>query len=95
MEEIVHTHTRHRPSGIVPAANGLQVREYNKAQETEAYGIGAAALLPWGQFFKVVNVGRSIDEIAGEFQVTAELIEYRIKITGAYRVYRARQRSLH
>lgn len=35
------------PAGIGPEA----VRDFEKAQEGEAFGIGAATLLPWNLFF--------------------------------------------
>jgi hypothetical protein len=62
-------------------------------QEAEAYGVGAAALLPWHLFFLAVNAGRTVEELAEENGVTPSPIDYRIKITGAYRVYKARQRK--
>jgi hypothetical protein len=51
MEEIAHIHLRHTPTSLMRLADGLRRREYNKAQEEEAYGVGAAALLPWELFF--------------------------------------------
>jgi hypothetical protein len=74
-------------------ADGIEVRDYDKSQEEEAYGIGAAALLPWQSFFKSLNAGRTVDELAETHEVTPDLISYRIKITGAYRLYQARQRA--
>src|SRR5712692_9461519 len=93
MEEIGHIHLRHAPSSLIPTADGLQARDYIKAQEEEAYGVGAAALIPWGTFFPALNVGRTIDELTESYDVTPELIQYRIKITGASRLYQARQRA--
>lgn len=93
MEEVVHTHRKHRPSGLAFADDGVKVRHYDKKQEEEAYGVGAAALLPWRPFFLGVNRGRTIDELAEDYDVTPDLVKYRINITGAYNLYRARQRS--
>src|SRR5882724_11866811 len=47
MEEIVHIFRRHKPTQVLCNGNGVSVRDYNQAAEREAYGIGAAALLPW------------------------------------------------
>ena len=94
MEEIAHVYLNHRPSSIALVAEALEVREYHISQEKEAYGVGAAALIPWGDFFRLLNAGRRISEIAEHFDVSADLIKYRTKITGGYRIYRARQRSL-
>jgi hypothetical protein len=69
---------------------GLRVRDYNKSQEAEAYGVGAAVLLPWGQFFHSLNAGDSVCTLAEDFDVTEALIEYRIKVTGATNLYRNR-----
>lgn len=69
---------------------GLRVRSYDKVQETEAYGVGAAALLPWSSFFKFINRGASVEEIAENYDVTTQLAEYRIKITGASNLYKKR-----
>ena len=92
MEEISHAHLRHKPSGLVMLADGVRVRDYNKPDEQEAYGVGAAALIPWALLFPAINAGRTVRELAEGFQVTSDLIEYRIKVTGGYRIYRARQR---
>ena len=93
MEEIVHTHLKHKPTKLIIVADGIQIRDYDKRQEEEAYGIGAAALLPWQPFFTALNGGRTIVELAEQHDLTPYLIEYRIKITGAHRLYQARQRQ--
>ena len=93
MEEITHTRLGHRPSKLVLVADGIQVRDYDKRQEEEAYGIGAAALLPWQTFFPAINAGGTIEDLADQYDVTPHLIEYRIKITGAFRLYQARRRE--
>jgi hypothetical protein len=91
MEEIVHIHRGHRPTQVICDGNGVSVRDYNKATEEEAYGIGAAALLPWSEFFRALNAGKPAAQISEEFDVTIQLVEYRIKRTGAYNLYRKRQ----
>lgn len=93
MEEIVHIYLDHMPSGVACAVPGVEVREYHKDQEEEAYGVGAAALLPWQAFFKALNVGQTIEELAELHNVAPELVEYRIKITGASNLYKSRQRT--
>jgi len=93
MEEIVHVHLRHVPTELRQRADGLQMRDYNKPQEEEAYGVGAAALLPWTRFFHEVNSGICVPDLAEKFQVSKGLIEYRIRITAASKLYNARQRN--
>jgi hypothetical protein len=94
MEEIAHAHLGHKPSGLICISDGLQVRDYNRNQEQEAYGVGAAALIPWITLFPALNDGRSVNELAEDFEVTSDLIKYRIKITGGFRIYQARQRKM-
>lgn len=63
MEEVVHIHREHKPSGLRDVMPGLRVRDYHKEHEAEAYGIGAAVLLPWSQFYHQLNAGIPIAEI--------------------------------
>ena len=92
MEEIVHTYCKHEPSVVSFNAAGLRCRHYDRPREEEAYGVGAAALLPWHKFFQQVNAGWMVEQLAEEYEVSEELVEYRIKITGMYRLFCARQR---
>jgi hypothetical protein len=90
MEEIVHIHQKHKPSGLRDVMPGLRSREYHTEQEMEAYGIGAAVLLPWGQIYRAIDAGTATVDIAEAFDVTEALVQYRIKITGATNLYRNR-----
>lgn len=92
MEEITHTYLNHRPSEIITNTDSTDIRDYDDKQEAEAYGIGAAALMPWKPFFSAINTGRTVDELSAHYDVTPDLIKYRIKTTGAYKLYTARQR---
>jgi hypothetical protein len=92
MEEVAHIYLKHSPTGLTRSMDGLRMRGYDKKQELEAYGVGAAALLPWAAIFPAVNRGMTIDELAEQFEVSSQLIDYRIKITGAHTLYKARQR---
>ena len=93
MEEISHIHMDHVPSGVSYDAHGLRVRDYHEDQEKEAYGIGSAALLPWRTFFPALNAGKSVDELAEIFDVSPDLIVYRIKITAGSKLYKKRERE--
>lgn len=90
MEEIVHIQRKHKPSGLRDVMPGLRLREYHADQEEEAYGVGAAVLLPWGEFYHLLDTGTGIPDIADTFDVTQALVQYRIKITGASNLYRSR-----
>lgn len=93
MEEIAHKHLEHSPSKVMPLGNGFRFRDYDKTQEKDAYGVGAAALLPWVTFFSAIDSGSTVEKMAEVYDVTPHLIEYRIKVTGAHRLYQSRHRS--
>jgi IrrE N-terminal-like domain len=93
MEEVSHVYLDHETSRVQYLADGVSFRDYNKIQETEAFGVGAAALLPWVPFFKAIHTGKTSFQLSAAFKVTRELVEYRIKITGATNLYKARQKS--
>jgi hypothetical protein len=93
MEEISHIFLRHSPSGMRHLGGGLSLRDYNLAQEQEAYGVGAAALVPWASLFRDLNSGVSIGAIALKHEVSQQLIDYRVKITGAHNLHKARLRA--
>ena len=92
MEEISHCFLGHKPTKVL--VKGLaEVRDFDKRIEEEAYGVGAAVLLPWRSFFPLLDQGASQDELAEEFDVTPQLVLYRIKICGASRLFSARTRA--
>jgi hypothetical protein len=91
MEEISHVFLSHAPTGVRDLGGGLSVRDYDLSQEQEAYGVGAAALMPWAAFFDDLNGGTSIEVVARKYDVSTALVTYRISITGATNLYRARQ----
>jgi len=79
MEEVCHILFGHRPSGI--AAGRIGGRSYNFNVEEEAYGVGAAALVPYCSLKNFLVSGVSVREIAAHFGVTSSLIIYRAKGT--------------
>jgi len=93
MEEIAHRQMKHQPSKVIVDSSDVRARDFDKACETEAFGIGAAALLPWPRMFELLNKGKSVSEIAEHFDVSTQLVEYRIKITGSSRLYWSRRRA--
>lgn len=94
MEEICHAYFDHKPTKIVVQRNGILARDYNSDQEKEAYGVGSAVLLPWASFYHRLDAGLPLELIAEEFGVTMQLVQYRIKTTGASRLYLSRVRQL-
>lgn len=93
MEEIAHAYLKHEPTRLTFEGDSLRARDFNKQLETEAFGVGAAALLPWSTFFHCLDQGRTRAQIAEQYEVTEELVRYRIQITGAFRLYQSRQRA--
>ena len=85
MEEICHVFLGHQPNrlSIVTTDDRGKVmnRDYRKADEEEAYAVGAAALAPYASLKRMLLQGRSSTEIGLHFHVSPELVEYRMKVT--------------
>jgi hypothetical protein len=92
MEEICHVflgHQANRLSVVTKDARGkVMSRDYRKADEEEAYGVGAAALVPYVSLRRMLANGKAVKEIAAHFHVSTSLVEYRMKVTKLWRVYR-------
>lgn len=79
------THTR--------IAAGPSARTYLASVEDDAYNIGAACIVPYRPLFDAVHVRHEHETtIAARFNVSVELVEYRIKRAGLIRVYRKHHR---
>jgi hypothetical protein len=93
MEEVSHVFLGHQPSRLKVVAeteNGQTVsREYRKTDEEAAYATGAAALVPFSALRKSVFEGQTSQQIAKHFHVSRELVEYRLKVTRLWKLYRA------
>jgi hypothetical protein len=92
MEEISHVFLGHQPSRLKVVAeneNGRTIsREYRKVYEEAAYATGAAALVPFSTLRRLVLEGQTSLQIARHFQVSRELLEYRLKVTRLWKTYR-------
>ncbi len=82
MEEICHVLLGHKADRIGAHAEGGKTRDYEREQEAEAYGVGAAALLPYHALGVWLKKGQGADEIAKRYGVSRALVEYRAKIVG-------------
>jgi hypothetical protein len=93
MEEVSHVFLGHQPSRLKVVAeteSGRTIsREYRKADEEAAYATGAAALVPFSALRRFVLEGQTSQQIAKYFHVSRELVEYRLKVTRLWRMYRA------
>lgn len=98
MEEISHVFLGHQPSRLKIAAKdsrGRSIsRDYRNADEEAAYATGAAALVPYAALRKFVHKGQTSAQIARHFQVSRELVEYRLKVTRLWRLYRSAQEEV-
>jgi IrrE N-terminal-like domain len=63
-------------------------RDYRKADEDEAYGVGAAGLVPYKSLKKFVTRKTTSSRIAQHFHVSRELVEYRMKVTKLWSDYK-------
>lgn len=92
MEEICHVFLGHQPNklSIVTKDDRGKVmsREYRKTDEEEAYGVGAACLVPFASLKKLLFLGKSSRQIAAHFRVSRELVEYRMKVTSLWQRFR-------
>lgn len=92
MEEISHTVLGHTPSLITPNSSlseQSRFRDFNKAQEEAAYGVGSAALIPY--YILRLSVERSISafRIAQKFGVSEDLAIFRIKVCKLWNAYKS------
>jgi hypothetical protein len=84
MEEFFHLWLKHPPSRVrVYDAQG-RLRTHDGTIESEAYGCGAAALVPYSSLKIMIDAGKSTREIAQLFQVSRALVEFRAKVTKQY-----------
>lgn len=92
MEEISHVFLGHKPSKLAVTTYNKEgkpiAREYQSEIEEEAYSVGAAALVPFSALHRMINQGKTSREIARHFNVSRELVEYRIKVSRLWEEYK-------
>jgi hypothetical protein len=92
MEEICHVFLGHHPSRLSVVTKDqrgkVMNRDYRKSDEEEAYGVGAAALVPYAALKTLLLQGKAVREVATHFRVSRELVEYRMKVTHLWREYK-------
>jgi hypothetical protein len=85
MEEICHVFLAHQPNRLSVVTKDergkVMNRDYRRADEEEAYGVGAAALVPYAALKRLLLQGKTSREIGVHFRVSRELVEYRMKVT--------------
>jgi hypothetical protein len=92
MEEICHVFLGHKPSRLAINNTNKEgksiARDYHAEIEEEAYGTGAAALLPYTAIRRMILEGKTVAEIARHFNVSRALVEYRLKISRLWNSYK-------
>lgn len=96
MEEICHVFLGHQPNRLSIVTKDergkVMARDYRKADEEEAYGVGAAGLMPYASLKRLLGSGKTSSQIAARFRVSRELVEYRMKVTRLWPEYKSNAR---
>jgi hypothetical protein len=80
MEELSHIYLQH-PSQLI-TVNGMAMRSFRKTHETQAYWVGAAALVPLAVLEHAQSNRRSRRDVASVCEVSTQLVGFREKVTG-------------
>jgi len=92
MEEVSHVFLGHKPSRLAIKNTNKEgkaiARDYRQEIEEEAYGTGAAALLPYTAIKRMAEDGMTVAQIARHFNVSRALVEYRLKISRLWNTYK-------
>jgi IrrE N-terminal-like domain len=93
MEEICHVFLGHTPNRLAIVTEGragrTAARDYQQTDEEAAYATGAAALVPFSTLRRLVLQAKSTSEIARHFRVSRELVQYRLKVTRLWSLYKS------
>ena len=83
-EELAHIVMGHPPSRIDPTTG---FRTYDGDVESQAYGVGGAMILPYGQLFRLVKQRVAARTIAERYEVSERFANYRINRAGLRKMY--------
>jgi len=93
MEEICHVFLGHQPNRLSITGKDKRgrtvARDYQKTDEESAYAIGAAALVPYSSLRRRLLQGKSSSDVAKHFRVSRQLVEYRLKVTHLWSLYKS------
>lgn len=76
MEEFFHLWLGHAPTKIRVHSDGTGGRDFDDRRESEAYGSGAAALVPYGSLREMLTGGLDVGAIGRHFNVSAQLLSF-------------------
>jgi len=91
-EELAHIVIGHPPS-VIDTTTGM--RTYDGEMESEAYGVGAAMLMPYGQLFALCKEPLPVADIAARYGLSVAFTNYRINRCGLRKMYDKRARQAH
>jgi Zn-dependent peptidase ImmA (M78 family) len=88
MEEFFHLWLGHTPTHLRLLSDGNGKRDFDGDKESEAYGSGAAALVPYKPLRAMLEAGHQIALIAEHFLVSEQLVDFRIRVVKLSRLRR-------
>ncbi len=86
-EEIVHIKLGHKLTRLELHGQGLRLRGYDRAKENQAKAVAAAMLVPHAPLVQAARKGTPVEEIAGHFNVSVELVKFRLKVKRLWDLY--------
>lgn len=84
MEEYFHLRLSHPRTAVRLLGRDEVGRTFDGEIEAEAYGSGAAALVPYCSLRSMVTEGQRVIDIAQHFEVSPDLVRFRMKVTKLY-----------
>jgi hypothetical protein len=81
MEEFFHLWLEHPLDRLRLFSGGEGRRDFDGGKESEAYGSGAAALVPYQALKVMLTQGKTLLQIADHFLVSEALVEFRVRVT--------------
>jgi len=83
MHELSHILIGHKPSTVLLSPDGvLALRSFDRKQEDEANWLSGCLLLPRPALLFIMQSGMNQDEACQRYQVSDDLLTYRLNITG-------------
>lgn len=81
MEELAHIFLEHKPSKLT-TVNGMVLREWRQAHETQAYWLGASALVPERVMKGAITKRMTLEQVAADCAVSKDLVVFRERTLG-------------
>lgn len=87
LEEYWHIMLGHKLTKIAKVSGSFG-RTYDSSEENDAYYLASASLLPKSAIIKSIEANEPVDSIATRYGTSPQLVEYRIKRLGLWRLHR-------